>query len=253
MPSLIELSHFPPRSRTTGFLRLAVLAFLSAIASRGAIIINEIHYAPDIKTEAVEFVELYNTASSIVDVSFWTLDGGIQFAFPSGTKVESTGYLVIAQDPRRSSAKFGVHSALGPWTGKLSNQGDQIILRNLAGDTVDEVEYQLGFPWPTVGDEPGYSIELVNSTLDNNLGGSWRSSIGRSATRDAALLPQARSWKYFKGTSEASSPTTAWRELDFDDGAWSTGDTPIGYGENFLTTPLTDMRAQPAIPRFSFA
>ena len=40
------------------------------------------------------------------------------------------------------------------------------------------------------------------------------------------------SWSYRKGTSEASSPTDAWREVGFvEDGSWMTGQTPIGYGD----------------------
>ena len=47
--------------------------------------------------------------------------------------------------------------------------------------------------------------------------------------------------KHFKGTSEASTPVTAWRQAAFDDGAWSSGGLPIGYGETFITTTLADM------------
>jgi hypothetical protein len=36
-----------------------------------AIVINEIHYNPDVKTEHVEFIELFNTESSTVDLSGW--------------------------------------------------------------------------------------------------------------------------------------------------------------------------------------
>ena len=28
----------------------------------------------------------------------------------------------------------------------------RVVLRDAAGEVVDEVSYQLGFPWPTVGD-----------------------------------------------------------------------------------------------------
>ena len=39
-------------------------------------------------------------------------------------------------------------------------------------------------------------------------------------------------WRYFKGTSEASTPTNAWRELAFDDSAWLTGSAPFHFGIN---------------------
>ena len=56
------------------------------------------------------------------------------------------------------------------------------------------------------------------------------------------LVPGQSTWKYFKGTAEPSNPSSAWRELNFDDSSWLTGKTPLGFGETFLTTRLTDMR-----------
>lgn len=55
-------------------------------------------------------------------------------------------------------------------------------------------------------------------------------------------------WRYFKGTSEASTPdTTAWRRADFDDSAWLTGPGPFFYeqGTGYTgNTDLTDMRSR---------
>lgn len=56
-------------------------------------------------------------------------------------------------------------------------------------------------------------------------------------------------YRYFKGTAEASTPTTLWRTNDFDDSTWLSGLAPIGYdddpsGVNYAPfgTLLTDMR-----------
>ncbi len=39
-------------------------------------------------------------------------------------------------------------------------------------------------------------------------------------------------WNYFPGLSEASSPdSSTWRQIDFDDGAWETFPSPIGFGD----------------------
>src|SRR5687768_12773888 len=142
------------------------------------VIINEIHYDPAVKTELVEFIELHNSGMAAVDLSGWRLTEGVEFTFPAGTTIAAGGYLVIAENPARLRAKFGASvTALGPWVGLLANDGETITLRNAAGDLIDRVDYQLGFPWPTVGDPPGYSIELVNPAFDNDLGGSWRPSV----------------------------------------------------------------------------
>ncbi len=209
------------------------------------ILINEIHYAPDVKTEPAEFIELYNAGTNSVDLTGWYFSDGIQYRFTNSLSVPVGGFLVVAQDPATILNKYGA-VALGPWTGSLANEGEKIVLRNAAGQVMDEVNYQLGFPWPTVGDPPGYSVELVNPGLDNDLGGNWRVSVaggdpGQQQTE--VLLPAGSPWKYFKGWSEASDPTTAWRTAGFDDSAWPEGLTPVGYGEPNITilTPLDDM------------
>jgi hypothetical protein len=45
-----------------------------------------------------------------------------------------------------------------------------------------------------------------------------------------SIFPTNSVWKYFKGVSEASTPdTTAWRNVGFNDSAWSTGTAPFYY------------------------
>ena len=127
--------------------------------------------------------------------------------------------------------------------GKALQPRRQIVLQDSNARTVDEVEYQLGFPWPTVGEAPGYSIELINPSLDNSLGGSWRASVlGDAAVQSKGLIAEQAQWKYLPGLSEASQPGNAWRELNFDDSTWLTGTAPVGYGEAFISTRLDDMR-----------
>ena len=227
-------------------LQFALALFLclgAVIRSSADVIINEIHYDPPVKTELAEFIELYNTGAAPVDLSGWQFTAGIGFTFPAGTSIPAGGYLIVAENPSALNAEFGVVS-LGPWAGLLANDGETITLRNAAGEVIDEVDYQLGFPWPTVGDLPGYSMELVNPAFDNDMGGSWRPSVrGNPAAQSQVLVPERSAWKYRKGTSEATSPISAWRELAFNDNSWAQGATPVGYGNDVpMGTLLSDMR-----------
>ena len=216
-----------------------------------AVIINEIHYNPDVKTDPGEFVELHNNGTNAVNLAGWAFTDGLNYTFPS-TNLAPGGYVVVAQNPAFLQTKYSVTGALGPFnpdgSSGLTSRGEKLTLRNAAGQIEDEVTYQLGFPWPTVGDSTapgnGNSIELIHPTLDNDLGGSWRvsgSGSGGTPLVNATLLAAAQSWKYVKGTSEASSPTTLWRQPAFNDSAWNVGTLPVGYGEAFITTPLADM------------
>ena len=96
------------------------------------------------------------------------------------------------------------------------------------GKRVDEVDYQLGFPWPTVGGAPGYSIELIHPDLDNSLGGNWRASVvGSTGQQSQTVVPAGSTWRYRKGTAEASVPSAAWRATAYDDSTWAEGALPI--------------------------
>ncbi|MFO8013188.1 MAG: lamin tail domain-containing protein, partial [Phycisphaerae bacterium] len=214
----------------------------------GSVIINELHVDPDVKTELVEYVEIYNRTADPIDVSGWFFSDGIAYTFPGGTTLPGHGYLVVSQDPSAVAAKFGV-SSLGPFAGRLANEGECVTLRDETGAVADEVDYGAGFPWPTVGDAPGYSMELIHPDLDNDLGANWRSS-GSTVADPVVFIDAQQEWRYVKGWAEPSSPTNAWRQLGFDDSpasGWSTGDAAVGYSSDpdeldFIGTKLTDMR-----------
>jgi hypothetical protein len=210
-------------------------------ALRAQIVINEVHHSPGDKTSREEFVELFNAGASPADLTGWSLTGGVDHAFAPGTTMAPGGFLVVAQDPPTLAKVFGVGPYVGPFTGRLDGDGDTLVLRNPLAGREDEVDYQLGFPWPTVGGATNDSIELIHPSLDNSLGGSWRSS--NPAIGQETILIEANSqWRYRKGTAEASAPADAWRQPGFNDASWSTGAGSIGYGEPFLMTPLADMQ-----------
>jgi hypothetical protein len=150
------------------------------------VVINEIHYHSDNNTEPVEFIELYNAGAVQIDLSGWKVEDAVTYTFPANIFLEPGGYAVVSQNPAAITAKFGV-SSYGPWTGKLSNDGERIVLSDAAGNKVDEVNYGSAFPWPTAANGDGASMELLNPYLDNDLGGSWRPSGYHSDESDLAF------------------------------------------------------------------
>jgi hypothetical protein len=207
-----------------------------------SIVINEIHYDHEPKTQRGEFIELFNPSDVDVDLFGWTIRGGIDYAFTNTTLIPANGFLVVAEDPATLNAVFGV-TAIGPYTGQLSNDGERVELEDAGGLTVDEVSYGVGFPWPSASRGGGSSMELMNHTIDNDLGSSWRSSQAGFSGPQVSYLDAGETWTYRKGTSEASNPISDWRQQGFaQDASWLSGAAVIGYGDGDDTTLLSDMQ-----------
>ena len=247
------------------FRRLAWGFFLAVVSGGGGavaqqVVINEIHYEEDDATVHSEYVELHNPGERPIDLSGCYFSEGISLVFPSGTVLAPGGFLVACEDPAVVLAKWGVSGAgvfswnaagAAPRFGQLRNQGGSLVLRGVGGGKLDEVEYGQGFPWPTVGDPPNYSIELIHPLLDNQLGGNWRRSDGVGGGVAAAVLVPLGSaaWHYRPAWSEPSTPQEAWRAVGFsEDASWLTseGGAPLGYGE-VVDTELRDMVPNPPV------
>ena len=203
-----------------------------------SVVINEIHYDPPDKTQRAEFIELYNNTNASIDLSGWQLDDAVEYAIPSGTVLPAQSYLVVAEDPDTADAAFGIQS-IGPWKGTLRNSGERILLRNEVGTVIDEVDYQRGFPWPSVGDDPGHSIELIHPRLANDVGGNWRRAGSVDQGPDPVLVERGSLWNFIPGSSAPSSPSTAWRQNGFDDSTWTEQRLPVGYGDGHVVSTIS--------------
>ena len=218
-------------------------SFATTSAAALGVVINEVHYDADPKTEEAEFVELYNAGDLAVDLSGWSLLGVGDFTFPNGTSIDPGSFIVIAEDIATMQSKFGVTTS-HQFSGSLSVEGDDLRLLDGGGAEVDRVDYKAGFPWPSAARGTGASMELIHPALDNDLGASWRSSGTGPVGPEVTYLPAGSNWNYRKGTSEASNPVGAWREPSFfEDATWLPGVTPIGYGDGDDVTVLGEMQS----------
>jgi hypothetical protein len=138
------------------------------------VVINEIHYNGSANVVRDEFIELYNPSGAVIDISQWRVRGGVDFFFPPNTFLAPGGFVVVAEDPATISNRYGI-TAFGPWTGGLNNEGEELTLRDTLNDVIDRVDFKSEFPWPIAANGGGASMQLVNPSLDNDLGSSWRS------------------------------------------------------------------------------
>ncbi len=189
---------------------LAVLLASTLVARGQGVVINEIMYHPSSEDPREEYVELFNPAGTNVNLTGWTIAGGIAYAFPSNSIIEAGGYLVVAANMGSFSARYPeVGTVVGSWltftvtnvNGRfftnyspvLSNTRNSIRLQNAAGTEIDAVTYaddgdwavrqrslslsgQRGWTWFAEHDGLGKSLELVNPALRNDSGQNWASS-----------------------------------------------------------------------------
>jgi hypothetical protein len=146
------------------------------------LVINEIFYHPPDDRKG-EFIELHNRGDSPIDASGFRFTRGIDFTIPPNVVVPAGGFLVICEDPALLQASHGIAGALGPWTGRLADDGENIRLEDRLGNLVDEVRYHDGGDWPEWADGGGASLELIDPRHDNDVGSAWDSSDESSKTQ----------------------------------------------------------------------
>ncbi len=152
-------------------------------------IINEIMYHPVPDDISFEYVEIYNPNNVSFDVSNWVFtDGESDFTIPDGIQIPPYGFLVIARDTSQIRSQYGQAGLkflgdgddilLGNAGFALSNSGEEVSLLDDNSNTIDQVAYDDGDPWPTEPDGDGPSLGLKNPELDNSVSVNWCSEAG---------------------------------------------------------------------------
>lgn len=145
-------------------------------------VFNEVMYHP-VPAAAPEWIELRNVLSVNLDLSGWSLTGGVNFAFPAGTVLPSGGFLVV------SSTAGNPAAALGPWTGSLANEGETIRLRNRSGGIVDELAYNDAGDWAAGADGSGSTLAKLRGDTASAEPASWLVSAQTGGTPGADNFP----------------------------------------------------------------
>ena len=158
-----------------------------AIAAPADVVINELMYAPASELDGDEFLELKNAGQTAVDLSGWCFSG-ITLCMPAGTTIAPNGFLVVARDAARFTQTYGV-TADAVYTGGLSNGGETIALKDVAGATIDSVSYVDRAPWPGTPDELGPSLELIDATGDNDDLDCWHTELNLDFTLQYVEAP----------------------------------------------------------------
>ena len=221
--SLFSAGRAAKASRARG--RRAVLETLEPrIVLNGTVVFNEISYHPADGENSQEWVELQSLNTIDFDLSNWSLRGGVDFDFPEGTILPGRGYLVIAADPDALEAASGVTGVLGPFSGRLANEGETLRLRNNNGAIITEIEYNDKGRWPVGPDGSGFTLSRFDASLPPDRAEAWTHSAQAGGTPGAAnfdLPPPASALVINEVFGAATPGASLWLELA------NTGSTPV--------------------------
>ncbi len=249
-----------PRSRREASRRFSVRCRAEQLEPRlvldGTVVFNEIMYNPSGPDETLEWIELYNQQSVNMDLSAWSLSGGVDYTFPEETVIPGGGYLVIAANPAALEAAGDYDAALGPYEGRLSNAGETLRLLSNNGRAMNEVEYGDGGQWPVGPDGGGVSLAKRDHGSASGSAQNWTHSgiVGGTPGADnfpdpddvprvfTDLIPTTTAARVLVPAS-AEDVAADWTDRQFDDQAaanWFDATTGIGFDTSDMS-PLSNL------------
>lgn len=150
-------------------------------ATPGDVIINEIMYNPSTGNQNDEFLELYNTTGSDINLDGWSFTQGITLTFSGGVTIPTHGYIIISPNSGSTLVTYGKTTS-ATYLGNLSNGGEVVTLVDASAAVINSVNYDDVAPWPLTPDGSGPSLELRATNLDNSLPESWGASLSNGGT-----------------------------------------------------------------------
>ena len=149
------------------------------------ILIDEIQHSPT-SGDTAEFVELYNPGAQAIDLSGWTISGGIDLTIQPGTVILPGSAMTFVSNDPAFRAAYGATVFVGSrFAGNLA-ASETLTLTRPDGSIADEVTYG-GAGWPVP--DNGQSLELTDLSADNNDGANWALSTGLGHPRHALRAP----------------------------------------------------------------
>ena len=149
-----------------------------------SLILSEIMYHPSDaawvntpwREEDLEYLEIFNQGDRSIQLDGLALTQGVTFTFPSRELLPGQA-VVVASNPEALRESFPqiADAILGPFAGRLANNGETLTLLDGAGRVLDEVSYEDEEPWPAAADGDGFS--LVRMRSDGAEPTAWMASV----------------------------------------------------------------------------
>lgn len=151
-------------------------ATFKVVEQKSKVAITELMYNP-LDGNNYEFIELKNIGDGELNLAGMYFDEGISFTFPPGqAPLAPGGRLVLAHNMAAFAERYPGVAIGGVFAGKLSNQGEKITLRDVAGQVLVSLSYDDENGWPLSPDGRGDSLVIVDPAGDPDNPQNWRAS-----------------------------------------------------------------------------
>jgi hypothetical protein len=154
-----------------------------------SLVISEIMYNDFSSGDTLEYLEIYNNGTTAAELGGLFFEKGITLEFAPQT-LAAGAYQLLAVNANALQTVFGV-SAIQWTAGGLSNGGEDLLMLNSDGDTIDYVNYDDVAPWPTQADGGGYSLVLCNMSSNNSIASSWNIEPQKFGSSNYFISPGA--------------------------------------------------------------
>jgi len=170
---------------------LCISTILLSGVALGSIVINEIMYDPDQCSDSFcEWIELYNTEDTAVNLTGYTICGSELLAgyvnnsdgntyANTGTNISSKGFVIITDGGTGTSvygnfsvnsSALALHTSTSSICGGLSNTGEAIFLNDSSGTSIDLVNYSNS--WGANGNNK--TLERIDPTGTSDTLANWK-------------------------------------------------------------------------------
>ncbi|MBC8045678.1 MAG: lamin tail domain-containing protein, partial [Fimbriimonadaceae bacterium] len=141
------------------------------------IVFGEINYNSAADMNAGDWVEIYNTTSSAIDISGWKFadkNDTLLYYFPAGSNLSAGERFVLANDISSFAERHPLTTNYtGPFQFGLNKDGEELRLIDANGNIQFSVIYNDESPWTAEPDGDGKTLELLNATGKMNDASNW--------------------------------------------------------------------------------
>lgn len=216
-PALVKARAYNPSTREWSALNEAYFSIGSVKANANNLSISEFHYHPANPEEIneinvskdrddYEFIEFLNRSATPIELTNVYFKDGINFQFETNSIINANERAVIVRNREAFKARYGTNdniNILGQYSGRLSNDGETVILATKGGETLIEFTYNDQEPWAISADGNGPSLVLTGS--DPNSPNDWKINSkngGNPGLPDSTSNSNFEAWKLTNNVSD---------------------------------------------------